>query len=249
MPETAKTAKTTKNVWEELRKPFPTEAIGKMPRGGIQLDYVGHAAVTDRLNTVVGPDNWNWEPIAYTEEGEPRITIRGQQARLWGRFTINGVTKPAVGTAQASKVELEKELIGDLIRNGAMRFGVALELWSKDELESHVGHSENKTERTAPPGGHYDEAPAKPQVVAMKNPDEPVTDSQIGLIEKMLKQKRVTKGSDIQALITLITGQGTHYKELTKGDASTLIDYLMKHQEDAIRTDLIAHIAENMNGA
>jgi hypothetical protein len=36
----------------ELRKPFPAESIGKLPKGGAMLDYVGHAAVTDRLLAV-----------------------------------------------------------------------------------------------------------------------------------------------------------------------------------------------------
>ena len=35
-----------------LRKPFPKESIGKLPKGNAMLDYVGHAAVTDRLLTV-----------------------------------------------------------------------------------------------------------------------------------------------------------------------------------------------------
>jgi hypothetical protein len=70
-------AEKTASIWAELRKPFPKEVVGLLPKpykkdspkgkckdcGGyhglpaVHLDYVGHAAVTDRLNSVVGPDN------------------------------------------------------------------------------------------------------------------------------------------------------------------------------------------------
>lgn len=145
----AETKEPKKDIWAELSKPFPKEAISKMPRGGVQLDYVGHAATTDRLNTVLGADGWNWEPMAFDEDGTPKIVVRGQQATLWGWFYVKDVKRPAVGSAMANKTELEKELIGDLIRNGAMRFGVALELWSKDELESNIDHT--NTKKTADP--------------------------------------------------------------------------------------------------
>jgi hypothetical protein len=52
-----------------LRAPFPPSAIGKLPRAGIQLDYVGHAAVCDRL-LEVDPE-WTWEPFALAADGTP----------------------------------------------------------------------------------------------------------------------------------------------------------------------------------
>ena len=111
-----------------LRTPFPAEAIGKLPRGGINLDYVGHAAVTDRLLTI--DPEWNWEPVAVDEHGLPAYDRAGG---LWIRLTVSGVTRLGYGDGADPKVR-----IGDAIRNAAMRFGVALDLWSKDELESQV---------------------------------------------------------------------------------------------------------------
>ena len=35
-----------------LREPFPPEQIGKLPKGGAMLDFVGHAALTARLLSV-----------------------------------------------------------------------------------------------------------------------------------------------------------------------------------------------------
>jgi hypothetical protein len=109
----------------ELRKPFPKGSIGKLPRGGAQLEYVGHAAVTDRLLSV--DPTWSWEPMATDETGLPALDRKGN---LWIRLTICGVTRIGVGDGASAK-----ECIGDAIRNAAMRFGVALDLWGKEELE------------------------------------------------------------------------------------------------------------------
>lgn len=121
-----------------LREPFPPSSIGQIPKGGTRLDYVGHAAVTDRL-LAIDPD-WTWQPVAFTDEGEPLVKVRGEGLRMWILLTVCGVTRYGVGTASMKSFEPEKELIGDAIRNAAMRFGVALDLWSKEELE-HGGTS------------------------------------------------------------------------------------------------------------
>ena len=42
---------------DALRAPFPKEQIQKLPTGGLQLDYVSHAWVTDRLLKV--DPTWN----------------------------------------------------------------------------------------------------------------------------------------------------------------------------------------------
>lgn len=134
---------------ERLRAPFPKDVVGKLPKpykrdsakgqcrecGGYHglpaahLDYVGHAAVTDRLLSV--DPEWSWEPMAVDEVGLPALD---RQGNLWIRLTIHGVTRIGVGDAGNGKGP--KEAVGDAIRNGAMRFGVALDLWSKEELES-----------------------------------------------------------------------------------------------------------------
>lgn len=116
----------------KLREPFPSEAIGKLPKGNTTLDFVGHAAVTDRL-LQVDPD-WSWEPMAFAPDGGPLIRQEGTDAVLWIRLTIAGMTRPGVGIAPAKSFELSKQLISDAIRNAAMRFGVAIDLWSREDL-------------------------------------------------------------------------------------------------------------------
>lgn len=108
-----------------LRKPFDKKHIGKLPKGGAMLDFCGHAIVTDRLLTV--DPLWTWEPVAFDSTGLPAYDAKGG---LWIRLTICGVTRLGYGDGPDPK-----QRIGDAIRNGAMRFGVALDLWSKQELE------------------------------------------------------------------------------------------------------------------
>ena len=128
-----------------LRAPFPTSAIGKLPKAGTQLDYVGHAAVTSRL-LEVDPE-WHWEPIAYAPDGAPLITYGANDAHLWIRLTVAGVERIGVGTCRRDSFELPKQLISDALRNAAMRFGVALDLWSKEE----IGETPASDRRDNPP--------------------------------------------------------------------------------------------------
>jgi hypothetical protein len=115
-----------------LRAPFPPEQIGKLPKAGTTLDYVGHAAVTDRLLKV--DPSWSWEPAAWAPDGTPMIVVGNREAVMWVRLTVCGVTRLGVGICPATAFELEKQLISDAIRNASMRFGVALDLWSKQDL-------------------------------------------------------------------------------------------------------------------
>lgn len=122
----------TPDAAAKLREPFPDSMIGKLPKGNTTLDFVGHAAVTDRLLKV--DPFWTWEPLALADDGGPLVRVNGKEAEMWIRLTVCGVTRIAVGTATASSFELSKQLISDALRNGAMRFGVALDLWAKQDL-------------------------------------------------------------------------------------------------------------------
>jgi hypothetical protein len=126
-----------------LRRPFPQESIGKLPKGGTMLDYVGHAAVTDRLLTI--DPEWSWDFLAYTPDGIP--VTKDSEGNLWIKLTICGVTRIGVGDGKSAK-----ERIGDAIRNAAMRFGVALDLWAKEDLVefAQAAHAAPAPPRPAP---------------------------------------------------------------------------------------------------
>jgi hypothetical protein len=91
-------------------------------------DFVGHAHVTERLLDV--DPGWTWEPVSFQSNGVPGFDDNGG---IWIRLTINGVTRLGYGDAPGKTAGLAvKEAIGDAIRNAAMRFGVALDLWKKE---------------------------------------------------------------------------------------------------------------------
>lgn len=135
-----------------LRLPFSANQISKLPKpykkespkgkcaecGGyhglpaMHLDYVGHAALTDRL--LDADPTWTWEPVATDENGQPKLDENGG---MWIKLTVCGVTRLGYGDAQGKDgANAVKERIGDALRNAAMRFGAALDLWHKGDLHA-----------------------------------------------------------------------------------------------------------------
>lgn len=96
----------------------------------VHLDYVGHAALTDRLLDC--DPAWNWEPLVFGPDGAPALD---ENCGMWIRLTVCGQTRLGYGHAEGKRGgDAIKEVIGDALRNAAMRFGAALELWHKGEL-------------------------------------------------------------------------------------------------------------------
>ena len=125
------TSPDVKNL-ARLREPFPADQVGKLPKGGIQLDFVGHGFITARLLDV--DPQWNWEPVAFDEHGLPLLDEFGG---LWVRLTVCGVTRLGYGDAGGRKGNNAiKESIGDALRNAGMRFGLALDLWCKGDPDA-----------------------------------------------------------------------------------------------------------------
>lgn len=107
--------------------------VGKLPRGGQQLDFVGHADVTKMLIEV--DSEWSWEPVAFDADGLPAYRVENGMAHMAGWLTVNGVRRLGIGSVMHNKQDLLKELCSDFIRNAAMRFGICLSLWTKQEWE------------------------------------------------------------------------------------------------------------------
>lgn len=122
-----------KEMQEKLRAPFPKEKIQKLDAGYAKLDYVSHAWVTDRL-LEVDPE-WTWEPVGFDSNGLPAFDDNGG---LWIKLTVGGVTRFGYGEPQGrDKFDMKKGAIGNALRNAAMRFGVALDLWAKEVPGDH----------------------------------------------------------------------------------------------------------------
>lgn len=193
-----------------LRSPFELHQISKLPKPrskdaqkgwctecdsyhglpAVHLDYVGHAATTDRL--LDADLNWTWEPMAYGPDGLPALD---KQGGLWIRLTVNGVTRPGYGSAEGKTGgNAVKELIGDAIRNASMRFGVALELWHKGilhkiDLDQHGDDQAVQEVTTSAPA-----VPVNKMTIAAKRWDDALASIRIGeyTAEKLRKNFELT---------------------------------------------------------
>lgn len=218
-----------------LRKPFDAEQVGKLPKpysaqsqkgnckecGGYHglpaahLDYVGHAATTDRL-LIVDP-GWNWEPFTTDPQGLPALDGRGN---LWIRLTVCGVTRIGVGDGKSLK-----ECIGDAIRNAAMRFGVALDLWAKEDLEqskapvSAVGDVVRPQPATARAADFTSKEPD-----AESTAQQPMTPRTRGQLFALLTERGVTdRAEQIRGITHIIGHPITSRSELTEDEARAVI--------------------------
>jgi hypothetical protein len=107
--------------------------IGKLPKGGMQLDFVGHADVTKMIIEI--DPSWTWEPVAFSTDGLPAYRVENGMAHMAGWLTIHGVRRLGIGSVAHNKPDLLKELASDFLRNAAMRFGICLSLWTKQEWD------------------------------------------------------------------------------------------------------------------
>ncbi|HET6916183.1 MAG TPA: hypothetical protein VFH56_08850 [Acidimicrobiales bacterium] len=193
----------------ELRKPFPRSAIGKLPKGGTQLDYVGHAATTDRLLSV--DPEWTWEPVAFGPDGLPAFTT-GASKGLWIKLTVCGVTRYGFGDGNSVK-----ECIGDAIRNAAMRFGVALDLWSKEELEQAHGPA---AVHATPPAAVAPAPAADPAATDL-------TDKTRKRLFALFNERGITdRDEQIRGISHIIGRPIASRSELTEADALKVCDVL-----------------------
>lgn len=130
------TKKQTDEVKADFKKGVRCRECGSWHHPDVvHLDYVGHAAITDRLLDT--DPHWSWEPVAFGPDGLPVFDKTGG---LWIRLTVCGVTRLGYGHADPKPNQdqgaREKEVIGDALRNAAMRFGAALDLWHKGDLHA-----------------------------------------------------------------------------------------------------------------
>lgn len=148
----SKLPKPTKQQTESVRQDFRTGIRCSLcgawhHKDVVHLDYVGHAALTDRL---LDCDlEWSYVWIKQNETtGAPEFDKFGG---AWIALTVCGVTRLGYGAAEGKTgPDAMKEIIGDALRNAAMRFGAALDLWHKGDL--HVEDDNQSSEPyKAPP--------------------------------------------------------------------------------------------------
>lgn len=229
-----------KAVLEQYSTPDP-KIVGVITKNGVNLDFVGHAEIT-RILIEIDP-MWNWQPAAWID-GRPAIHEANGVASMWGNLTLLGKTLTGVGTANTvittragekfAKADYEKELIGDFLRNAAMRFGICLNLWSRQDRE------QASVSAPAPVRQAVASHPSTPmtfeQIEQVFNKPATVTsiggvisDKQRGLISKLAKEKL---NGDVAPLIQEMFGK-QNLNSLTTKEGSNLITHIMSIQNGA----------------
>ena len=253
---------------DKLRKPFIEGQIGKLPkptraqtdevkanfRAGarcnlcgawhhpavVHLDYVGHAAVTDRL--LDADPGWTWEPLAYDDSGLPLFDASGG---LWAKLTVCGVTRIGYGNADkkptADAGAREKEVIGDFLRNSAMRFGVALDLWHKGDL--HASDDSPPRAPTPPPNSVPLEippplaaqtAPSPDPLASVRQPAPPAAPAQPATPTPPKLMPIFSADGSVHAQHAIMGDWLSSFEVLAKGAGPTVGDVLLKSNAAAL---------------
>jgi len=231
-----------KAVLEQYATPDP-KIVGTIPRNGINLAYVSHAEIT-RILIEIDP-MWNWQPVAWVD-GRPAIHEANGVATMWATLTLLGKSLVGVGSVRADKPDLDKELVGDFLRNAAMRFGICLSLWSKQDSQAprnnvssvYTSYPMNSQDMAASKQAHPANGQPEPTSAltdeqieaAFASPAKPVSkigslisDKQKGLVSSLSKE--VADG-DISAILKQLFDK-SNLNTLTTKEGSDLIKHLM----------------------
>lgn len=160
--------------WEALRAKFPPELITKVDKGFGPVDTLNHAVVTDRLQKT--DPFWKMEITRWTEANlTPEQYKEGNKTKLrwhpdpnglphvlavYGWMEVFGVRRYEVGEVEniSSYGDEAKKAISDFIKRAAMRFGVGLDLWTKEDLDGTTaagdeGAAQNRHKDVGPSTG------------------------------------------------------------------------------------------------
>lgn len=145
---------------EHLKHPFDRKQISKLPASDKRpaLDYVNHAHVTNRLNQYAPDWSYTVDEIV-TENGECWVR---------GTMTIYGASRVEFG-----KGKNPLEAMSHFIRRAAMRFGVATDLWAKEDFEDaddSATASKPSRDRGGPSPAPVIQSAATPPAVAEATP-------------------------------------------------------------------------------
>jgi hypothetical protein len=151
--------------WDALKRPFDRAQISQVDKGFGKIDTVNHAHVTNRLNAAApgwthGFDRW---VETQGKDGMPHLlaVIGWMEVAGIRRYEVGEVERPSTYGDEAKKA------VSDFIKRAAMRFGVALDLWAKEELEASA---ETTDADSSPASGKQVPSEPKPPASAEGGP-------------------------------------------------------------------------------
>ena len=200
---------TLKELSHAVSPEIVKQRIGWRDRAGREheVDYVEWHAVADLLDRIC-PD---W---AHQVMGIKQI---GDFVAVTASITIKGVTRQGVGTGSAYDEKGIKKAEHDALKRAAVKFGVARELYRKEEEAA-----------PRPAGNGASSAHAQfPSEPIAKTMADLVTPKQLVAIRAIANAQRVNAEAECQALLNC------RPEELSRRAASAFIDHLKTKTDDA----------------
>jgi hypothetical protein len=150
---------------------------------------------------------------------------------------------------RSDKPDLDKELVGDFLRNAAMRFGICLALWSKQDWEAPKNNMSSVY--TSYPMSHVEAEKSKQAHPANVQPKNSVSDA---LSDAEIEQAFTTPPKPTAKIGSLISDKqkglvSSLVKEVADGDVKPIIKTLFsKENLNTLTTkegsDLIKHLMD-----
>lgn len=190
-------------VWRKLAEPFPPgevqwriEALSRDKKRALVVPYVDARTVLDRLDRVVGPEEWQdaYEVLADVERTvqDERGERRERLVEVKCRLTILGVTKEDVGEGDSLKAAFS-----DALKRAAVKFGVGRYLYRLEK--QWVDYDAEKGRFTPPHLPEAEEPPAETE-------EKPEAYRLIDQLVERLKEKGL--GREVAKIITKYGGYG-----------------------------------------
>lgn len=137
-------------IREMLDANIPREVITTRTQSGKSLSYLEGWYVIDRLNQVLGTENWSWtinrfdlipgDKISYICHGSLRVNIEGREAYKEGVGFGSDKTNFNAGEMAAKEAET------DALKRAAMKLGRSLGLALYDKTQEYIDEQSNSAE-------------------------------------------------------------------------------------------------------
>ena len=137
MSETEKTER--REIYGSLSEQFPKEMERNLNKGGTNLTYIPVSEVINRMNKVLGVENWSFSIKSYTEIGDSIV------AHVTVITTIDGkeVSRDGVGGQKIKRIKATglavdygdevKGAVSDALKKAVQTLGVGLYLARSDD--------------------------------------------------------------------------------------------------------------------
>lgn len=120
------------DLWQELAAPIPRDEVKLLNKGGKRMPYITARTAMNRLDAVLGPENW-WDQYTAGETSvECRLTVR-----LPDGSTVTKVDAGAYA-GMSDQGDDDKSGYSDAFKRAAVKFGVGRELYGDGTADLQV---------------------------------------------------------------------------------------------------------------